>query len=223
VQVDAARRNGACRTAVTGPVVRPAFSTADRNREAARRSLGADQADRVVLVVGGSWGAGRLLPTVQAIAAAGRFRVVAVSGRNERLRCRLLRVPGVTAFGWVEDISPLVAAADVMIENAGGLTSFEAMAAGVPVVSFRPIPGHGRRNAVRMEHAGVSFYARTDQEMLAAVLSLTDDCPLRRRLTRCASAIFNGDAAEDILALATAEGAQPVPPRHQRAQLRVPV
>ncbi|MEE3921714.1 hypothetical protein V2I01_36055 [Micromonospora sp. BRA006-A] len=37
----------------------------------------------------------------------------------------------------------LMRAVDVMVENAGGLTCQEALAAGLPVVTYRPIAGHG--------------------------------------------------------------------------------
>ena len=35
-------------------------------------------------------------------------------------------------LGWTDDMAGLMAACDVMVENAGGLTSLEAMAAGLP-------------------------------------------------------------------------------------------
>jgi UDP-N-acetylglucosamine:LPS N-acetylglucosamine transferase len=41
----------------------------------------------------------------------------------------------------------LMAAADALVENAGGLTSKEALRVGLPVVAFRPIAGHGRHDA----------------------------------------------------------------------------
>ena len=53
----------------------------------------------------------------------------------------------------------LMAACDALVENAGGLTSLEAMRAGLPVVSFQPIAGHGRENTARMAEAGVSRLA----------------------------------------------------------------
>ncbi len=53
----------------------------------------------------------------------------------------------------------LMAAADVLVENAGGLTCMEAFAAGLPVVSYRPIAGHGQGNAKDMEAAGVAALA----------------------------------------------------------------
>ncbi len=52
-----------------------------------------------------------------------------------------------------------MAGCDALVENAGGLTSLEALRAGLPVVSFQPIAGHGRENTARMAEAGVSRLA----------------------------------------------------------------
>ena len=41
----------------------------------------------------------------------------------------------------------LMAAADALVENAGGLTCMEAFAVGLPVITFQPIAGHGKDNA----------------------------------------------------------------------------
>ena len=54
------------------------------------------------------------------------------------------------------NLAAYLAAADVLVENAGGLTAMEAFAAEVPVVSYRPIPGHGRDNVRAMVQAGVT-------------------------------------------------------------------
>ncbi|MFC7648639.1 hypothetical protein ACFQX6_55480 [Streptosporangium lutulentum] len=63
----------------------------------------------------------------------------------------------------------LMAAAYALVDNAAGVTCREAMAAGVPVISYRPIPGHGRDGARAMALAGLSVYARDAGELLAAL------------------------------------------------------
>ena len=47
-----------------------------------------------------------------------------------------------------------MAAADALVDNAGGLMCWEAQAAGLPVILYRPLPGHGRFNARALESAG---------------------------------------------------------------------
>jgi processive 1,2-diacylglycerol beta-glucosyltransferase len=48
-----------------------------------------------------------------------------------------------------------------VVQNAGGFTSLEALASGTPVITYRPIPGHGTSNADNLDRAGMVPWART--------------------------------------------------------------
>jgi UDP-N-acetylglucosamine:LPS N-acetylglucosamine transferase len=52
-----------------------------------------------------------------------------------------------------------------VVQNAGGFTSLEALASGVPVITDRPIPGHGEANSANLEKAGLVPWARTADEL----------------------------------------------------------
>jgi UDP-N-acetylglucosamine:LPS N-acetylglucosamine transferase len=96
----------------------------------------------------------------------------------------------------------LMAAADVVVENAGGLTSLEAFAAGVPIVTYRPIPGHGRDNVKGMLAAGVTTSPADDAGLLAALDALAAPGPQREDQVAAARALFCDDPVDHILALA---------------------
>ena len=113
-----------------------------------------------MLVVAGSWGVGDVVGTVEAIARAGDFHPVTVCGRDEKLKAALEALGHGTVIGWTDEMPALMAACDAMVENAGGLTANEAFAVGLPVVTFKPIAGHGKDNAEGMAEIGVSRYAR---------------------------------------------------------------
>ena len=59
----------------------------------------------------------------------------------------------------------LMAACDVLVANAGGLTCLEAFAAGLPVVMFDPLPGHGEDNSRHMERAGMVTGTATARDL----------------------------------------------------------
>ena len=73
------------------------------------------------------------------------------------------------ALGWVDDMPSLLHAADVVVHNAGGLTSMEALASGVPLISYRCLPGHGVANAAALERLGLATWPRTVDELGAAL------------------------------------------------------
>lgn len=196
---EAQRRTGAQAWA-PGPVVSARFNTPP-DRAAARAALGIAEHDRTALIVAGSWGVGRVTKTFRTLARSGRVVPIAVCGRDLRLQRRLRRLGSGVVVGWTNDMTSMLAAADTMIENAGGLTSMEAFVAGVPVVSYRPIPGHGRANTRAMHEAGVSTLVRTPSELLATLEALSRPTASRARQVREARAMMVGDASRDIAAL----------------------
>jgi UDP-N-acetylglucosamine:LPS N-acetylglucosamine transferase len=203
VPAEKARSLCATPTVVAGPAVDPAFGAPDARRTTGRAWLGAADTDRVVLVVAGSWGVGgRLADTVAAIAGSGRFRVVTVCGGHRGLRRRLERLGAGTVLGWTDRMPELLAAADVVVENAGGLTSLEAFATGVPIVTFRPIPGHGRDNVKGMVAAGVTSNPPDEAALMETLDRLTEPGERRDRQVAAGRALFCGEPVDHILALA---------------------
>jgi UDP-N-acetylglucosamine:LPS N-acetylglucosamine transferase len=205
---ETARARTGSKAAAPGPLVGERFRTEQPDRRLARRALGLDPGTRAALVVAGSWGVGSVVSTVEAIASSGRFHAITVCGRDEQLKAALEKRGLGTVIGWTSEMPSLMAAADVLVENAGGLTAMEAFAAGLPVVTFQPIPGHGRDNARTMAAAGVNRYAHDVAELHAALDELSVPGPARDELVARGRALFAGDAATDILDLAEA---QPVP------------
>jgi UDP-N-acetylglucosamine:LPS N-acetylglucosamine transferase len=114
----------------------------------------------VALVVAGSWGVGEVAEAATEIAATGLATPVTLCGRNEALRERLTRAGIGVPLGWVADMPALIRASDLVVQNAGGLTSLEAMAAGVPVITYRCLPGHGTTNAAALDEAGLASWVR---------------------------------------------------------------
>jgi UDP-N-acetylglucosamine:LPS N-acetylglucosamine transferase len=200
------RRAGG-RASAPGPVVAPAFLDQQPDRGRARQALGLAAGDRVALVVVGAWGAGDPVPAVESLAAAGVVPVT-VCGHRRQLQDRLRSLGRGVTLGWVEDMPRLMAAADVLVENAGGLTALEAAAARLPVVTYAPIPGHGRANAAGMAAAGVTVLARDAGALRDAVDRLTVPGPERARLVAAGLGLFTGDAAAEIIRLARSGSAR---------------
>lgn len=194
------------RVAVTGPTVREEFRDGRWDPPDARTSLGVSTSDPLILIVGGSWGAGGVLGTVRTVLSTGHFVPLVVCGNNPSLRrkaARLCRRAGRgVVVGWVDDMWRYMAAADVLVENAGGLTAMEATACELPVVSFRPIPGHGVRDVMAMEKAEVSTYARSERDLRIALDTLVKHGAEWEHQVNAAAAMFRGDAADEIVTVA---------------------
>jgi len=197
----AARLSG--RPAVaTGPLVPDRFRQRldAESRRRLRAALGLPQDAVVALVVAGSWGVGDVRTTVERLTAGGTVRPLVVCGRNEELREALAALPGVVALGWRTDMPGLMQVADVLVENAGGLTAMEAFASGLPVLSHECLPGHGRDNAEAMAACGVTWYVREPEDLVPRVLALAGEAAAAQRAA--AAAVFRADPAVVVSQLA---------------------
>jgi processive 1,2-diacylglycerol beta-glucosyltransferase len=157
------------RVVVTGVPLRPEFATPVDATEA-RRALGAPPAVPVVLVMAGSRGTvGRLPDVVRALRhLPGRVHGLVLAGHDAALAARLRRAAAGTptrVLGYTEDVRTLMAAADVLVTKAGGMTLAEAMAAELPMLLYGSLPGQEQRNERFASQAGVALVARSRAEL----------------------------------------------------------
>ncbi|MFE1025114.1 galactosyldiacylglycerol synthase [Streptomyces sp. NPDC058818] len=191
-----------------GPVVAPEFfaDAPDAPGAAGWRGL----FDRLgpgrpaVVLSAGAWGVGSHLDVTVRLLADHGFLPVVLCGDNERLRRDLSGTPGVVALGWVTDMPGLLHAARALVDNAAGQTAVQALAAGLPVVGYRPIPGHGADGVRRMAALGVSDVAEDGSGLLGALRRLTAPGQVRRERIAAGRALFTDDAVARACALADA-------------------
>jgi UDP-N-acetylglucosamine:LPS N-acetylglucosamine transferase len=195
-----AARLGASQVRLTAPAVCPRFRPLASVEEQwrARDQFGLPHGVALALVAAGSWGVGQVAQTAHDIAATGLAVPVVACGQNARLRRRLCSAGVGVALGWVADMPALLRACDVVVQNAGGLTSLEALATGVPVVTYRCLPGHGQANAGALHAAGWAPWIQAERQ-LPAVLG---DC--LTGTARHHAAVFTRQVAQ-----ATAAGTDP--------------
>ncbi|MGH3882094.1 MAG: MGDG synthase family glycosyltransferase [Pseudonocardiaceae bacterium] len=195
-----------------GGLVSPRF--ADRpdpaHRHRLRADLGLSPDGAVVLLTTGSLGMGDVPRVVREIGSSGVAEVVVLCGRNEGLRKQLSARPGVVALGWRDDVPELMAAADVLVHNAGGLSLTEALTAGLPAVTYRPIPGHGIANSRVLADAGLAPWPQDEPGLVAAIR--------QQAARRCdpSHVVRSPDTASVVLALLAERGRQAVPDHDSR-------
>jgi len=154
------------RVLLCGIPVDPAFALPfDRNE--LKQALGLDARRPVVLVMGGGMGPvplDRMVASLEFCNAS--MQVMAVAGHDRALRQRLELLRGRVAmdlhlFGWTENVPELMAVSDLLITKPGGLTTAEALAAGLPMILSHPIPGPEERHVCYLRQKGVALHAET--------------------------------------------------------------
>ncbi len=194
--------------ALTQPQFAQGGSAAERSR--VRHELGVDGSEPIALISAGSLGLGSVDDTVKAVLEHPSVRVVVLCGRNAGLRRGLAGHKRVTALGWRDDVPELMAAADVLIHNAGGLSFTEALVAGLPAITYLAIPGHGKANARVLAAADLAAWPQNPGELAVAI----DNAIRQPRPRPLVAAQRSGpDATAVLLALLDLNGFAAAPPK----------
>ncbi|MBI2553059.1 MAG: glycosyltransferase, partial [Candidatus Rokubacteria bacterium] len=176
------------RVVVSGVPVDEGFSR-PLDKSAARLALGLSARLPVFLVMGGGQGSlGGVEGVVRVLLEKERsFQALVVAGRGEgfveRLRhlCRG-REGQFRVFGYTESVRQFMAAADLLVTKAGGVTLAEAMAAELPIVFFGSLPGQEARNERFATAVGVALVAKSRGELREAIFRPFDDPSVLRSL-----------------------------------------
>ncbi len=137
-----------------------------------RKELGLDPELFTVLVMGGSFGFGDIIGTLETLdRLAERFQLICVSGRNAKLKAKVDKLNTqhpLLSLGFATNVAELMDAANCLITKPGGITVSEALAKNLPLILISPIPGQEDRNCAFLLNSGVA--------MLADSYSPVDDC-----------------------------------------------
>ncbi|MBK8466886.1 MAG: glycosyltransferase [Chloracidobacterium sp.] len=138
------------RIKVSGMPVDPKFREIDEaDAQIARKAYGLDP-DKFTVFLNAGWIGGGNIPQIFKELVRGELDVQAIflAGKNEQLRIEAEQIAKhakfpVKVIGYSNEIEKLMQSANVMISKLGGLTTFEAMACGLPIIAdatTKPMP-----------------------------------------------------------------------------------
>lgn len=191
---------------VIGLPVHPRFQPPAGDKAVIRRKLGLELERFTVLLVGGGEGMGKLYELARAVAGARLpVQLVAIAGRNQRLRRRLEAVAWeipVAVRGFVTDMPEWMAAADCVVTKAGPGTISEALVMGLPILLHSYVPGQEKGNVQFVVEGGAGLLTPTPQALVEAlrVLSRPGD-PTFARMAANARRLARPDATAEIARL----------------------
>jgi processive 1,2-diacylglycerol beta-glucosyltransferase len=201
---------------VTGIPVDPTFAL-PLDRTEARNYFALDPQATTILVATGGYGVGPVEQLVGSLLALQRpWQIVAIAGKGDKVRRKLESMAEVAGklpsgksrlhvVGFTTEMDRYMAAADLLVGKAGGLTSSEAMSRSLPMALIEPIPGQEERNADHLLEAGAAIRCNNLPAAAWKIASLLDDEPRMERM-RCAARRMGrphaaAEIAEDALRL----------------------
>ena len=180
-------------------------------KQALRKRFGLDESRFTVLVMGGGAGVGGLLNQVRMLGwEKHHWQVIAVCGRNEKLRRRLSRLRFATptlVLGFVDNMPELMRACDVAVTKAGPGAIVEALATGLPLIITGYLPGQETPNVDFVVEAGVGIYSPRTDDIFDEVRVLAEAGPtwqgMAQRARELSHPYASLDIAREALQLAT--------------------
>jgi len=192
---------------VTGIPIDPVFAK-KKNKLEMRQKHGLDNERITILLSAGGFGVGSVEPLIASLKAIEhKVQVVAICGRNEELRKRLLKSANNLAaggnllihpVGYTQEMDEYMSASDIVLGKPGGLTTSEALAKGLAFVVVNPIPGQEERNSDHLLEAGVAIRCNNLPTLSYKLNHLLADSNRLTRMQTASRKLGRPDAASDI-------------------------
>ncbi|WP_051316961.1 MGDG synthase family glycosyltransferase [Ectobacillus panaciterrae] len=149
----------------TGIPIKAAFSNFHSSERLAMK-YGLDSKVPTILVMGGGYGMmGDGLSIFQVLNELPEpIQILIVCGHNEKLRHQVREglkhsKHRIHLAGYIDYVHELMAVSNLIITKAGGITTSEALAMGLPMLLYNPLPGQEQDNARFLVQSGVAVQA----------------------------------------------------------------
>jgi processive 1,2-diacylglycerol beta-glucosyltransferase len=192
---------------VTGIPIDPVFATAKPKRET-REKMGLDPDLTTILVSAGGFGMGPVESLVRALHEIRHpVQLAVISGKNAALERRLKGFQGgvhpMRVVGYTTEMDSWMAAADLLVGKAGGLTSSEALARGLVLVVVNPIPGQEERNSDHFLEEGAAIRCNNLPALAFKIERLLEDAERLGRMRQAVARLARPHAASEIVSIVT--------------------
>lgn len=156
----------------------------------------------LVLIAGGGEGLGKIREIADGLLVSDVPKsIVILAGGNEKLKrdgANLAREnENLRVLGWTDDLPKIYRAADVLISKLG-LTFYEAMSCGLPIIALEPPPGAERIQFERLDESGAGRAAKSVADAVEIAEDLLKNPEKLARLKRQAKSFRQINAAGKV-------------------------
>jgi len=193
---------------VTGIPIDPVFEQ-EKSKRDVRLQVGLDPGMKTILISAGGFGVGPVESLVQSLQQMKHpVQIIVICGKNESLEQRLLKLEHdrhpVKVIGFTREMDTWMAAADLIVGKAGGLTSTEALARGLVLVIVNPIPGQEERNSDHFLEEGVAIRCNNLPALAYKIDNLLADRERFSTMKRAVKRLARPNAATEIVSIVRA-------------------
>lgn len=171
-----------------------------------RKKLGLEN-KFTVSIFAGAFGVGPLKEVFTKIAEIDEeFQIIAIAGKNKELFTEFENLAKqsnkvIKVFGFVDNMEEIMAASDIAISKAGGLTVSECLAMNLPIIVCHPFPGQEEANTRYLVNNQTAFMAEKTEEIIDIVNRVIKNPLILERMKVSIKKISKPNAASDIVDL----------------------
>lgn len=191
---------------VHGIPIHPKFSIKHNPKElAAKFNLSIDKP--IILAMGGGQGLG---PINKIVSAFKKIRIdsqlAVITGNNQKLFRRLKRraeksKKKIALYQFINNIDELMEISTLIITKAGGLTTAEALAKGLPMVIIKPLPGQEEINTTYFLDKGAAIKITNERLLSQFIQDLISNPAMLKGMRQSALGLSKPSSSLDIAKL----------------------
>lgn len=190
---------------VTGIPIDPVFSKA-KSKKDERLYFGLDTEKPTILISLGGFGVGPVESVVKILQKVQHpVQLIVVCGKNTALEGRLQSLSGsghpLKVIGFTKEMDRLMAASDILVGKAGGLTCSEALASGLIMSIVYPTPGQEERNSDHLLEEGAAIRCNNLPALAYKVDKLLDDKDRMRKMKEAVKRLARPDSSSRIVSI----------------------
>ncbi len=185
-----------------GIPVDPRFQPSGRKYEILKR-WNFDENRLTLLMTSGSFGLGPVAAILRALENfQDRIQCFVVCGMNQALQKTLkgerFGFP-IQVFDFIDFMSDLMEASDLVIAKSGGSTTAETLVKGIPMIVMRPIPGQETRNATLLKQYNAAFFMEKPEQIKPIVQTVLNHPEILEAKKRQIHRLAKPHAADDLV------------------------
>ncbi|MBU0605061.1 MAG: hypothetical protein KKH77_02095 [Candidatus Omnitrophica bacterium] len=176
-----------------------------RSKDEICGEIGIDRSLPCVLIMGGTQGLGPIRNVARLLDASSiKLQVIIATGTNNKayrwLKRRRFRKKFIV-LPFAENVNDLMRVATVIVTKPGGITTAEALAAGVPMLILHPLPGQEAMNTRFLLKEGVAVKAESPEDVVVVLDELLYNVSKLKTMSGKAVALSKPDSAMNIARL----------------------
>ena len=167
-----------------------------------RNELNLNEEDKVVLIMLGSMGFGKILELLKDLENED-YKIITICGRNQKLlsKIKTANFKNVIPLGFTKNINDYVYSSDIVASKPGGLSTTEIAVMRKPLIHIFPIPGIETYNTNFFESHHMSIKCMKNDEVKETINNLFKNQNLQNEIIENQKKHINNHSAYDLVKL----------------------